>query len=204
MSWKLRGHMVETCSCNMLCPCWFGVKELMKMDRGYCASAFLIRVEEGTADGVDLGGRTIAMATNFPGPTLFDGNGTARLYVDSQAGTGQQKSLEAIFQGKQGGPMAVLAPLVSKWLPTKTASISVSEKDGTITAKVGRYGTVQSNGLTDDKGKAASIRNTVFTNALKMGTGHLAPSASKWSDPDLGRSFETLSGVRGNIRWSGR
>lgn len=204
MAWKLNGQLVETCSCNMLCPCWFGVKELMKMDQGYCASAFLVRVEEGTADGVNLGGRTVALATDFPGPTLFDGNGTARLYIDSQSNAGQQRALEAIMQGKQGGPMAVLAPLVSKWLPTKTASIQVSEKNGAITARVGRYGTVKSNGLTDEGGKPTTLRNAVFTTALKMSATQLAPSGSKWSDPDLPREFETLSGARGNIKWRGR
>ncbi|MBI4218758.1 MAG: DUF1326 domain-containing protein [Chloroflexi bacterium] len=176
----------------------------MKMDQGYCASAILVRVAEGTSDGVDLAGRNVVLATDFPGPTLFDGNGTARLYIDNQASAAQQKALDSILQGKQGGPMAVLAPLVSKWLVTKTAPIQVSEKNGTITAKAGRYGTVRSNGLTDEGGKATTLRNAVFTSALKMGATQLAPSASKWSDPDMPREIETNSGARGNIRWSGR
>jgi hypothetical protein len=112
--------------------------------------------------------------------------------------------IEAILQGKQGGPMAVLAPLISKWLTTKTVSIRVSEKNGAISAKVGTYGTVKSNGLTDEGGRPATLRNTVFTTALKMGTTQLAPSESTWSDPEMPREFETSSGVRGNIRWSGR
>src|SRR5688572_3869646 len=29
MPWTLSGEMIETCSCNMLCPCWYGVQELM-------------------------------------------------------------------------------------------------------------------------------------------------------------------------------
>ena len=34
MSWSISGEFVESCSCNMLCPCWYGVKELMVMDEG--------------------------------------------------------------------------------------------------------------------------------------------------------------------------
>jgi hypothetical protein len=34
MTWNLNGKMIESCSCNMLCPCWFGIKELMIMDNG--------------------------------------------------------------------------------------------------------------------------------------------------------------------------
>ena len=38
MSWRIKGEFVESCSCNMLCPCWYGVKELMIMDQGWCAT----------------------------------------------------------------------------------------------------------------------------------------------------------------------
>jgi hypothetical protein len=27
MAWTLKGYMTENCSCNMFCPCWFGVQE---------------------------------------------------------------------------------------------------------------------------------------------------------------------------------
>ena len=82
MAWSLTADFTETCSCNMLCPCWYGVKELMIMDQGYCAGALLFRVSQGSADGVDLSGRVVALAADWPGPTLLDGNGTGRLYID--------------------------------------------------------------------------------------------------------------------------
>lgn len=25
MAWKPSGQLIETCSCNMLCPCWFAL-----------------------------------------------------------------------------------------------------------------------------------------------------------------------------------
>lgn len=100
--------------------------------------------------------------------------------------------------------MAVLAPLISKWLTTKTTSIRVSEKNGAISARVGTYGTIKSKGLTDEGGRPTTLRNAVFTTGLKMGTSQLAPSDSKWSDADMPREFETKSGVRSKIRWSGR
>ena len=86
MAWSLTADFTETCSCNMLCPCWFGVKELMIMDQGYCAGALLFRVSQGSADGVDLSGRVVALAADWPGPTLLDGNGTGRLYIDDLSG----------------------------------------------------------------------------------------------------------------------
>src|SRR5215208_6333892 len=85
MAWRLSGQLIETCSCNMFCPCWFTVQELMVMDKLWCASAITYRVREGNADGVDLGGRTFVFAVDFPGPTRLDVNGTALLYVDEEA-----------------------------------------------------------------------------------------------------------------------
>ena len=104
MAWSLTGELVETCSCNMLCPCWFGVKELMVMDQGWCASTLLFRIQQGSSDGVNLGGRTVVLALDFPGPTLLDGNGTARIYVDAPTTDDQRHELESIFQGRKGGP----------------------------------------------------------------------------------------------------
>ena len=64
MAWNITADITETCSCNMLCPCWYGVKVLMIMDRGWCASAFFFRVKGGDADGVDLGGQALAIVTD--------------------------------------------------------------------------------------------------------------------------------------------
>ena len=62
MAWRLNGQLVETCSCNVMCPCWFGIKDLQIMDQGWCDSALLFRIGEGDSDGVDLGGRMVVMA----------------------------------------------------------------------------------------------------------------------------------------------
>ena len=101
MAWQMSGQLIESCSCNMFCPCWFTVQELMIMDRG-CASAIAFRTRDGNSDGVPLGGRTVVFAVDFPGPTLFDGNGTARLYIDESASADQRRELEAICSGGRG------------------------------------------------------------------------------------------------------
>ena len=136
MAWNMTAQMIETCSCNMLCPCWYGVKELMVMDQGWCASAILFRVWQGSADGVKLDGCTLVLSYDFSGPTLFDGNATARLYLDEATTVDQRRELEAIFQGTKGGPIAVLGGLVAKWLPTQTTPIALHEEGETLTATV--------------------------------------------------------------------
>ena len=50
MAWNVSGELVETCNCNMLCPCWFGQADLMLLDQGYCATSLLLRIREGSHD----------------------------------------------------------------------------------------------------------------------------------------------------------
>ncbi len=201
MAWRLTGQLIETCSCNMFCPCWFTVQELMLMDQGWCASAIAFRVSEGTSDGVNLSGRTAIFAVDFPGPTLFDGNATARLYIDAAASPEQRRELEAILSGQKGGPMAALAPLISTWLPARTARIAVADEADAITVTVHDTGRVQSRLVRDGQGQGFTMRGGGFVAALGMEEVELAPSASRWTDPDL-RQFETKSGARGNFSWN--
>jgi len=204
MAWNLTAEFTETCSCNMLCPCWYGVQELMIMDQGWCASAWLLRVQQGSADGVDLSGRTVALALDFPGPTLYDGNGTARLYIDDAASADHCRELEAIFQGTKGGPMEILAGLVTKWLPTQVAKIDFQEKGGTLTATVDGFGQMKSQRLTNEAGQPTTMQNTGFTTALQFDNqaAQLAPSGgTHWSDPDMPRQFETKSGAVAKFTW---
>jgi hypothetical protein len=203
MSWSLKGQLVESCSCNMFCPCWFGVQELMIMDQGWCAGLIGIRVEEGNSDGVSLDGRTALIAIDFPGPTMFDADATARVFVDDGANEDQQRELEPILQGTKGGPMENIAPLVSTWLPTMTASIDTSDDGDSITISANGTGALRSQLLRDPGGTPFTLRGGGFVAGLGLEIADLAPTASQWADPDMPRSFETKSGARGDIAWSG-
>jgi hypothetical protein len=185
----------------MLCPCWFTVQELMIMDQGWCASAIAFRTRDGNSDGIALGGRTVVFAVDFPGPTMFDGNATARLYVDDGANADQRRELEAICSGQKGGPMAAIAQLISKWLPARSAKIDVADEGDTITVRVGDAGRVESRRLRDPQGQGFTLRGGGFVTGLGMEEVDLSPSRSRWTDSDL-RQFETKSGARGEFTWS--
>jgi hypothetical protein len=206
MAWTLTGELVETCSCNMLCPCWYGVKELMRMDRGWCASPILFRIQDGTSDGVILSGLNVVLAAFFPGPTLYDGNGTARLYIDDATSEAQQQALEAIMQGKKGGPMEIVSGLLSTYLPTKRVQIDVQEENGTISATVGDVGQIKSQRLKNEAGQQMTMQNVGFAMVFQLEnhTAELAPSdGTRWSDPDMPEQWESRSGAAGQFSWSG-
>lgn len=204
MPMSLKGELIETCSCDALCPCWFGVQELMKMDRGWCDSVFLFLIESGDSNGVDLTGCSVVLGCDLPGPTLFDGDGTARLYIDESANAEQRHELEAVFRGQRGGPMEILGGLMSEWLPSDFCSIDIQDDGDQLTAKVGDVGEIHSGVLKNEAGDAMTVQNAGFAVAFQFEDARfrIAPSGTQWSDAVLPRSFETRSGGRGSWTWN--
>lgn len=206
VDWTLTGEWRETCSCNMHCPCWMGIQELMVMDAGYCGSTNLLRIKSGSSNGVDLGGTALIAAVLWPGPTLFDGNGTGRLYIDETADEDQRRELETIFQGTRGGPMEILASLTPTWLPTEVVTIEVTEEDeDTVMATVDPFGQIVSHRLRSGEGEPMTIQNVGFTVALQFDdqTGELAPGdGTEWSDPDMPEQWVSKSGTIGQFTWT--
>jgi hypothetical protein len=204
MAWQLRGHMTENCSCNMFCPCWLAVQEYMVMDQGWCAGSLLFQIDEGESDGVDLSGRKVALLVDWPGPTLFDGNGTGRVFIDDGASDDQVRELTTIFHGRRGGTMEMVAGLISTWLPVEKTSIRTSKDGDVVTATIGDVGELSSRALRDGDGNGFTLTGGGFVAAFGMEGAELAPSVgTKWSDRDMPRKFESTSGARGMFSMSG-
>lgn len=178
----------------------------MLMDQGWCATSILFRIRSGSHDGTDISGRTAVVTLHFPGPTLFDANGTGRVYVDDGASDAQQAALEAILQGAAGGGMEIPASLLSGWLPTRRTPITVTESDGRVTASLPGIGELASRRLVNDLGNKMTLQNAAFSLAFKFEghVGELAPSdGTDWKDPDMPVTWQGRSGVVGQIAWSG-
>ena len=103
MSWRIAGSYFESCNCDPICPC-------RKIDgapggrstHGECLGLLSWLIEDGEADGVDLGGLPVAMATRYSD----DEEGspwTWILYVDARATDEQRHAIEAIYSGRLGG-----------------------------------------------------------------------------------------------------
>jgi len=186
----------------MFCPCWYAVKELMVMDRGWCNTTQWYLIAGGRAGGVDLGARTVVLSMDFPGPTLFDGNGTGRLYVDDGASADQQRELEGIFQGKSGGAPALFGQIVANWLPTKQVRIDIDQGDK-LTARIAGVGQIESTLLKDEAGRVMTTQNVGFASFFNADglTAQLAPSSAQWSDSELPHPMEHRSGARTTVNW---
>ena len=111
-SWNIKGQYMETCNCQLLCPCiWSNLAA--QPTEGACDAAVALRIDEGQKDGVKLDGLSFVVMLHSPGP-MGQGNITVGLIVDEAADERQADAIRTIATGEAGGPMAALAPLVGK------------------------------------------------------------------------------------------
>jgi hypothetical protein len=112
MAWQIQGQYMETCNCAFLCPCI--VTNLAgRPTEGGCKAVIGMLIEKGEKDGVKLDGLAFGVVISSPGP-MADGDITVGLIVDERANQQQTDAIAAISTGADGGPMAVLAPLVGR------------------------------------------------------------------------------------------
>lgn len=112
-AWQISGEYMETCNCEMLCPC-ITSNLTGKPTEGDCQAAVAMRIDKGSKDGVALDGLSFVVMLHSPGP-MGAGNMTVGLIVDERATAAQVDAITAIATGAAGGPMAALSPLVGKF-----------------------------------------------------------------------------------------
>ena len=134
MSWSLRGSYVETCSCELMCPC------NLSLDRGatydFCRVTLVFNIREGEIEGTDISGLKVAAIADTP-KVMTEGNWRLGVFVDDQATEEQAEKLVQVFSGQLGGPMAALAPLVGEMLGVERARIEVDDDGLRHTVRVG-------------------------------------------------------------------
>src|SRR5262245_3903732 len=127
MSWKIKGSYVETCSCELMCPCNLSLDHGATYD--YCRVTLVFNVHEGEVEGTDVAGLAVAAIADSP-KVMTEGNWKLGIFVDENADDDQMDKLVKVFTGQLGGPMAGLAPLVGEMLGVERAPIEVVD-DGT-------------------------------------------------------------------------
>jgi hypothetical protein len=126
MAWRLKGSYVETCSCDLICPCNASFDHGATYD--YCRVTLVFNIREGDVEGIDIGGLKVAAIADTP-KVMTDGNWRLGVFIDENASEEQADKLVKVFTGQIGGPMAALGPLVGEMLGVERAAITV-EDDG--------------------------------------------------------------------------
>jgi hypothetical protein len=134
MSWNLSGSYVETCSCELMCPCNLSLDHGATYD--FCRVTLVFNIREGEISGTQIGGLKVAVIADTP-KVMTQGNWRLGLFVDENASDVQFDRLVQVFTGQLGGPMAALAPLVGEMLGAERAGIHVSDDGLRHSVRVG-------------------------------------------------------------------
>ena len=159
MAYEIEGRLLEVCTCNVLCPCWVGEDP----DGGTCDSALAWRVDQGTIEGVDVGGLTLALSVHIPGNVLVPKSWRAVVVVDDRASDEQQAALLKVFTGQLGGGIADLAGLIGEVVAVERAPITFTVEGGRGRLMVGDIADADMVPFTGATGKPTVLSETVFS-----------------------------------------
>jgi hypothetical protein len=134
MSWNVKGSYVETCSCELMCPCNLSLDHGATYD--YCRVTLVFNIREGAVEGTDVAGCKIALIADTP-KVMTEGNWRVGVFIDDDASEDQFERLVQVFSGQLGGPMAGLAPLIGEMLGVERATIVIEEEGLRHSVRVG-------------------------------------------------------------------
>jgi hypothetical protein len=179
MKWSIRGESFACCSCTMGCPCAVGEMETTGSDG--CSAVQIIDIHAGEINGINVGGVKLAAVVDWPG-AMMAGNGTGRLYFNSEVSAAQRDALEALIGGRLGGAFSRIPELVPKVLTSILAPICRITDDHGTAIKVGEFGQAVVKPIRSANGAAPRIHGTGgFRDDVMLGAG----IGSWWHDPEL-------------------
>lgn len=122
MAWNLKGSYLETCSCELMCPCNLSLDHGATYD--FCGATLGFKIREGQIEGTDVAGVKVVLILLSP-KVMTDGNWKIGLFVDDQSTEDQFNKVVQVFGGQLGGPMAALGPLVGEIVGVERAPIEI-------------------------------------------------------------------------------
>ena len=134
MAWNLKGSYVETCSCDLICPCNATFDHGATYD--YCRVTLVFSIREGEIEGTDIGGLKVAVIGDTP-KVMTDGNWRLGAFIDERATDEQAEKLQQVFLGQLGGPMAALGPLVGEVVGVERVPIDVQDDGVRHSVRIG-------------------------------------------------------------------
>ncbi len=98
MAYEIEGRLLEVCTCNVLCPCWVGEDPDFKT----CDTVIAWGIEQGSIEGVNVDGLTMAVSAHIPKNILIPKSWKAVVFVDERATSEQEGVLLRLFTVEGG------------------------------------------------------------------------------------------------------
>ena len=134
MAWNLKGSYVETCSCELMCPCNLSFDHGATYD--FCRVTLVFNIVAGEVEGASIAGRKVAIIADTP-KVMTEGNWRVGVFIDDQSTDDQFDKLSRVFSGQLGGPMGALTPLIGELLGVERATIEVADDGLRHSVRVG-------------------------------------------------------------------
>lgn len=135
--WYIRGEYLETCNCDVVCPCL--ISNLNQNEAlptyGHCDLMCSYHVDEGEYNGIDLSGLSHIIMCYTPREMKWHDWSMAH-YYDNKATPEQREAMLNIFKGKAGGPAEDLNAAMAVDLGTVGADIMFERTKGSRTARI--------------------------------------------------------------------
>ncbi len=200
IAWWARGLLFENCSCQLVCPGHMHFDQLCTHER--CVGYWVIRVDEGAFGEVPLAGVKAVIVYDTP-QHMIDGSWTELIIIDQAASPEQRRALETILTGRAGGPWAVLARFVSRWLDTRFLHIEIAEEGHT---KKARIASVLQTAITQIRGRDRTkpvLFENIF-NQIHSPTQVLARGDAEYDDGVIRFTNRNTHGLYSKFDWAVR
>ncbi|MFV2006582.1 MAG: DUF1326 domain-containing protein [Longimicrobiales bacterium] len=196
-SWWARGLLFESCNCTVICPGHVHFSQNCTHER--CKGYWAVRFDEGEYGTVDLSGVRAVIAYDTP-QHMISGDWTEVLIVDDSASQAQIEALENILTGRAGGPWEVLGRFVGTRLPTRIASIAITD-EGTL-KRVAVEGLLEAT-IEDIRGRDRS-RPVTFQNMFNQihaGEQVIATGETHYDDGDIAVETKDSHALHSKFDW---
>ncbi|MDX1711203.1 MAG: DUF1326 domain-containing protein [Rhodovibrionaceae bacterium] len=206
VDWHLKITEIVSCNCAYGCPCQFNALPTY----GDCRAAAGYRIDEGHWGETDMAGVKFVGLWAWPG-AIHEGGGEAQLVIDENASEDQRKAVEALFNGEETEPGAIIFNVFTNVVDTyhdpivKPIEIEVNPE--------GREGSLHVPGIIDTR--MEPIRNPVTDNIHRAQVTlphgfeyHTAEYASgttqTGSDSTIELKFEKSHAHVARLDWTGQ
>ena len=199
--WRMRGDVMEACSCNTTCPCNFASAP----SHLPCEAIVGWRIDKGNYGDIQLDGLNTVLYFSLPG-YIFDGNITAGFYFDERADQDQTEALTTVFSGQAGGWPAALTSLFASQLPPKQVPITYEKVDGEYRISVPGLLEVGSERVPNPIPGQPALDPKVSDLAVPFYTGTVSVRRSrvlKLTDSNMSFEHSRRSSLIGHFEYSG-
>lgn len=151
---------------------------MARPSKGSCTFAMAMQIENGNFGTVQLDGLGFILLALTP-EEMGKGNWSVGIIVDERANTQQRDAIAAIASGSAGGPMAIAAGLVGKFLGVEAAPIQFNGNGFKWSVSASKFvdmGAEAAMGIDPNATEPMYLENTGHPASSRLGLAHASHS----------------------------